>query len=240
MMVTNERRRDFPTPDSSRRIAPGSAGGRRRRAGALVAGVLGTLCVPSAALLAQTEEPTLEVLPLEEETRLALSAAPEHLRDGAGVVALTADGFVTVRETRNGFTCVVNRDHPLNRKPTCYDPAGTAAILPKVEFVGRLLLEGVALDEIDRRVEEKFASGEFVAPSRPGIAYMLSAEIRNVDPRTGEVGTFPPHLMFYAPNLTNEDIGASFEAMREHPWLPFVGYQGPHGFIIVVVGDPAP
>lgn len=196
------------------------------------------LFAPSAGLLAQ-ERPTgqaLEILPIEEETRLALSAAPEHLRDGAGVVALTANGFVTVRESRNGFTCVVNRDHPLNRKPTCYDAEGTATILPKVEFVGKLLLAGVPLDEIRRRVAAKFESGEFISPRRPGIAYMLSSEIRNYNPRTGKVGTFPPHLMFYAPNLTNQDIGASLQARREKPWLPFVGYQGPQGFIIVVVG----
>jgi hypothetical protein len=182
----------------------------------------------------------LEILPLAEEARLALSAAPEHLRDGAGVVALTPDGFVTVRESRNGFTCVVNRDHPLNRKPTCYDAEGTATILPKVEFVGELLLEGVDPTEIGRRVEAKFDAGEFISPRRPGIAYMLSSEIRNYNPRTGKVGSFPPHLMFYAPNLTNDDIGASFEARRENPWLPFIGYQGPHGFMIVVVGKPGP
>lgn len=193
-----------------------------------------------AALSAQAGDARaseLEILPVEEETRLALSAAPEHLRDGAGVVALTADGFVTVRESRNGFTCVVNRDHPLNRKPTCYDAEGTATILPKVMFVGELLVEGVPLEEIDARVARKFAAGEFVSPSRPGVAYMLSTEVRNYNPQTGQVDGFPPHLMFYAPNLTNEDIGASWDALREHRWLPFIGYQGPHGFMIVVVGD---
>lgn len=185
------------------------------------------------------ESSSLTVLPLEEETRLALSAAPEHLRAGAGVVALTATGLVTVRETRNGFTCVVNRDHPLSRKPTCYDAEGTATILPKVRFVGDLLLQGVSLAEIDRRVQANFAKGDFVAPRRPGIAYMLSTEIRNFNPRTGRVDGFPPHLMFYAPDLTDEDIGTApwGEARKRHPWLPFIGYQGPHGFIIVVVGD---
>lgn len=217
---------------------------RRRwcRAGTLA--LLGAaLLIPCAGLFAQEDHSSrhvLEILPIEEETRLALSAAPEHLRAGAGVLALTAEGFVSVRETRNGFTCVVNRDHPLNRKPTCYDAEGTATIVPKVRFVGELLLEGVDSDEIWRRVEEKFTSGEFTAPRRPGIAYMLSSEIRNYNPQTGKIDGFPPHLMFYAPNLTNEDIGVSWEARRDRPWLPFVGYQGPHGFIIVVVGEPGP
>lgn len=214
--------------------------GRRRpivawlaAAGLAVTGTAGPLAAQDTGAAAMS----VEILPLEEETALALSAAPDHLRDGAGVEALTADGFVTAQASSNGFTCVVNRDHPLNRKPTCYDAEGTATILPKVEFVGELLLEGVALEEIDGRVQAKFASGDFISPRRSGIAYMLSAGIRNYDPQTGEVGTFPPHVMFYAPNLSNEDIGTSWEAMREHRWLPFVAYEGPHGFLVVVVGD---
>lgn len=199
--------------------------------------LVGTLLTP-AALSAQVDGTALDLLPIAEETRLALSAAPEHLRREAGVLALTETGFTTVRKSRNGFTCVVNRDHPLNRKPICYDAEGTRAVLPKVRFVGEQLLAGVPLQEISAKVDAKFASGEFISPRRPGIAYMLSPEIRRFDPRTGKVGTFPPHLMFYGPNLTNADIGAAPpEARAEHAWLPFVGYQGPQGFIIVVVGD---
>ncbi|MFW6083709.1 MAG: hypothetical protein ACODAA_00660 [Gemmatimonadota bacterium] len=178
---------------------------------------------------------TIEILPLEEETRLALSAAPKHLREGAGVLALTSDGFVSVRGSSNGFTCVVNRDHPRSRKPTCYDAEGTATILPKVKLTGELFLAGVPVATVRRRSAEKFEEGEFIAPRRPGVAYMLSREIRNYDPRTGRTSGFPPHLMFYAPNLTNDDIGFSRQARLEKPWLPFVGYQGPHGFIIVIV-----
>lgn len=194
---------------------------------------------PLAARPGEGAKAAVEILPLEQETRLALSAAPEHLRAGAEVVALTKTGCVTVRESTNGFTCVVNRDHPLSRKPTCYDAEGAATILPKVRFVGDLLVKGVSLDEIDRRVAAKFESGEFVAPRRPGIAYMLSCGIRNYNPQTGRTDSFPPHLMFYAPNLTNKDIGAtpSPKAHQKHPWLPFVGYQGPHGFIIVIVNQ---
>jgi len=200
--------------------------------------LLGALLAPAAALSAQAAGDKVEIVPIEEEIRVALSAAPEHLRAEAGVLALTANGWTTARESRNGFTCVVNRDHPLNRKPTCYDAEGTATVLPKVMFVGEQLLAGIPLGEINRKVNAKFASGEFISPRRPGIAYMLSPEIRRLDPATGEVGSFPPHLMFYGPNLTNGDIGAAPpQARAGRAWLPFVGYQGPHGFIIVVVGQ---
>ncbi len=199
-----------------------------------------TFAAPALAF-AQPARPvsrTPEILPLEEETRLALSAAPSHLRDGAGVVALTARGFVIVRPSENHFTCVVNRDHPLNLKPTCYDEEGTATILPAVRFVGEQMLKGVTPEEIEAQVKQRFDSGEFMAPRRPGIAYMLSTGIRIYDAERGEFGTFPPHIMFYAPGLTNEDISTApaGQARERNPWLPFVAYEGPHGFIIVVVG----
>jgi hypothetical protein len=175
-----------------------------------------------------------EVLPLAEETALALSAAPPHLRDGAGVWALEASGFVKVRDSRNNFTCIVNRDHPLNRKPTCYDAEGTATILPKVVFVGDEMMKGTPLKTIAQEVRDGFASGRFVSPRRPGVAYMLSHGIRNYNPQTGQVGTFPPHVMFYAPNLTPADIGS---AGVTFDGLPFIGYQGPQGYMIVVVPE---
>ena len=60
---------------------------------------------------------------------------------------------------------------------------------------------------------------------------MLSDSIRRVLPRAGELAGFPPHVMFYAPNLTNEDIGFSGDPSTG---LPFVAYQGPQAYMIVV------
>jgi hypothetical protein len=54
-------------------------------------------------------QPLPELLSREKEIALALSAAPEHLRQGAGVYALERDGFVKVRDSSNGFICIVNR-----------------------------------------------------------------------------------------------------------------------------------
>jgi hypothetical protein len=56
-------------------------------------------------------------------------------------------GFVLVRKRTNGFSCIVNRDHPLNQKPTCYDAEGSETILPKVLRFGELLMKGVPLPE---------------------------------------------------------------------------------------------
>jgi hypothetical protein len=175
-----------------------------------------------------------ELLPRQQEIELALSAAPEHLRKGAGVYALGRKGFVKVKDSTNGFTCIVNRDHPLNQKPVCFDVEGTATILPKILRFGEMLMQGRSISEIDAEIAEGFRTGKYISPRRPGIAYMLSGDISNFNPQTGKIESFPPHVMFYAPNLTNADLGTTPEALAKNPWLPFVAYQGPHGFIIVL------
>jgi hypothetical protein len=177
-----------------------------------------------------------ELLPPEEEARMALAAAPEHLRTGAAVYVLERNGYVKVRNGTNGFTCVVNRDHPLNLKPTCYDAEGTATILPKVLRVGELLMKGKTMAEINAEIAEGFRTGRFIAPRRPGVAYMLSGEIRNYNPQSGKVESFPPHVMFYAPNLTNADIGSTGDGSDG---FPFIAYQGPHGFMIMMAPNVA-
>jgi hypothetical protein len=109
----------------------------------------------------------------------------------------------------------VNRDHPKALKPTCFDEEGTATILPTIRRVGELMMQGKSLSEIAEDVRAGFANGTFVSPRRAGIAYMLSGDIRNVNPATGAVSSFPPHVMFGAMGL------------------PFIAYRGPHGYMIM-------
>jgi hypothetical protein len=180
-----------------------------------------------------------ELLPREEEMRMALAAAPKHLQDAAAVYVLERNGFVLARPGTNGFACIVNRDHPMNRKPTCYDAEGAATILPKVLRVGELLMKGTPMPQISEEIREGFRTGKYVSPRRAGVAYMLSGDVQVFNPQIGTTGTFPPHIMFYAPNLTNADIGTTAEALNADPHLPFVAYQGPQGYIIVMVADMA-
>src|SRR5438093_7232088 len=91
------------------------------------------VCQTSAQQLSQNVP---EVPSEAQEVAMALSAAPEHLRPGAGVYVLTASGFKQTRPSTNRFTCIVNRDHPKALKPTCFDEEGTATILPKILRVG--------------------------------------------------------------------------------------------------------
>ena len=189
------------------------------------------LLLLTGSAVAQSASNDIPEVPTEQrEAEMALSAAPEHLREGAGVYVLTPSGYEQTRRSTNKFTCIVNRDHPKALKPTCFDEEGTATILPKILRAGELMMQGKSLPEIAADMRAGFANGRFVPPRRPGVAYMLSGDIRNVNPATGAISSFPPHVMFYAPNLTNEDIGANGTS-----GLPFIAYQGPHGYMIMPV-----
>ncbi len=157
-------------------------------------------------------------------------AAPEHLRAGASVYVLERNGYVLARKGTNGFTCIVHRDHPLNRKPICWDGEGSETIVPAVLREGELLMQGKSVPEVRAEIARRFEQGRFIAPRRPGVAYMLS-ENRNYNPGTDRVSIFPPHVMFYAPNLADEDIGSTGDGAGGSP---FIACQGPHGYMIML------
>jgi hypothetical protein len=148
--------------------------------------------------------------PDPEEIQAALEAAPTHLRDGAGVYVLGDTGYRRTRESSNGFNCLVARETATAFEPRCYDAEGSASLLPVLLFRTEQRAHGVAPAQIDREVAARYTRGEYFAPRRVSVCYMLS--MRNVvvvDRAIGRVGRVGPRLMFYAPNLSNEDFGAT-------------------------------
>ena len=192
------------------------------------------LCLAGVALGASAAAADVPLLTEACERTLALSAAPEYLRDDAGVWVLGPDGFREVRKPRNPFTCIVNRDDPRVLKPTCFDAEGSRRILPKVIWFGEALLAGESPATIRSRERERFASGRFERVARPGVAYMLSRYNRPINRQTGELGFFPPHVMFYAPDLDNDDIGHDMRFHNPSQPLPMIAYGGPHGYMIMI------
>ena len=179
----------------------------------------------------------VEILSNQCETELALSANPEYLRADSSVYVYQKSGYKLSKKGTNNFTCIVNRDNPHVLKPTCFDKEGTATIIPKILFVGDLMAKGIDLEEIYKKVEKGFETGKFISPKRPGVAYMLSRYNRPYNPKTNELLWFPPHVMFYAPNLTNQDIGHDMSKHNPKQPTPMIGYQGPHGYMIMISDD---
>ena len=115
------------------------------------------------------------------------------------------------------------------------DAEGARTLLPRILKVAELRAQGKPPEEIKRFVADAVAKGVFRPPSRLGVDYMLSTEnVVPLDPEKGTVG-HPPHVMFYAPYLTNADLGSQNLA-----WPAFVAGSGtPNALIIVPVPEEA-
>jgi hypothetical protein len=171
------------------------------------------------------------LLPRTLEVELALSAAPQHLRDNAAVWVLDKTGYALAKSGSNSFTCVVSRRSG-DLFPVCWDAEGTRSLLPLDFDDAQLRLAGKSGAEIEAMVAERFKTGQYHPPARAGIAYMLSPLRYRIDEH-GQVSrtTSNPHLMFYGPSLTDSDIGG----LRGS--FVFMNRVGPDGMMIVPVGQ---
>jgi hypothetical protein len=175
------------------------------------------------------------VLDKEKEIEMALSAAPENLRTDAAVYLLGPKGYVKVRDSKNGFHCLVEREGEGTLGPICFDTEGSQTLMLAAFETAELALSGKSQEEIDKQIDADFKSGKLIAPRKPGIVYMLSTQFQQHNHATGEVKTvFPPHVMFYAPYMKNSDIGATKEDFGSltRPWILNEGKPG--AYIIVV------
>jgi hypothetical protein len=176
------------------------------------------------------------------EMALALSAGPAHLRDAATVYVFMPGGYIRTRIGTSGVSCIVNRDAFLDGyealKPTCFDAEGTARIVPMILREGELLAKGQDAATIRRTIEDAFTKKELEPPRRPGIAYMLQGDVSSIDGKTGAVAarSHPPHLMFYAPGLTDTDFAFGKTPIEGLAVPPFVYRRNPyHGYVIVTL-----
>jgi hypothetical protein len=192
---------------------------------------------------------TLERMPEQLETDFALSALPRHLRNSATVYLLDPQkGYVLGRKGQNAWSCIVERTEWRFEDfrndvytPLCYDAQGAAHHL-KVWFdVAELRAKGLSPTEVRVEMEKRFDAGAYTAPTRPGFSFMVAPLMRTrpspdptPDPRSRVVITMSmPHVMYYAPNLTDSDIGPT---PAPSPF-PFIFEHGPQGYMIQLLGE---
>jgi hypothetical protein len=173
--------------------------------------------------------------PRDRQISLAESAAPEDVGKHATIYILGKRGYEKAREGTNGFSCLVERERPDTMEPECYDAEGTATTLAVCFFTEEQRAHGTAEADISRKIEEGYRSGKFHAPSKSGIVYMLSTENHVFNPETGTVISFPGHLMFYAPYMTQKDLGGA-----AGPGMPYLVHPGQPDALMIVVPASAP
>lgn len=193
---------------------------------------------------------TIEPLPRDLEIQLALSALPPHLRDNATVYVLNpAKGFEVAREGTNGFHAFVARtgddtfkgSWPLAEYrddilyPISFDKAGTKAQMRVFFDAAEMQAKGTPPGELKKIIKDRYETGFYKAPERAGISYMLSPVLRTYfNPETNDRVTTAtiPHVMYYAPDVSDKDIGAG----KLGGMYPFVILHGHHGYMIQALG----
>ncbi|MBI3490579.1 MAG: hypothetical protein HY047_02090 [Acidobacteria bacterium] len=211
---------------------------RRSRACSIASALLAMLvALPAAAQTSGVGSTTYDhqqaggkvlTLARDLELRLAVNALPRDLRASASVLVLEPTGYVKAQQGTNPFTCLVSRRGG-NFYPVCFDEEGTRTILPAFADDATMRLKGATDEDVERQIAKGFEEGLYRPPSRPGIAYMLSPATYMLE--NGALTRNFPHTMFYAPFLTDSDIGGLIGRTA------FVDRPGPHGMIIVLAGQ---
>jgi hypothetical protein len=207
--------------------------------------VVGTLSIglfSSTALIPVTAQELPRVydasMPRDQQITLAESAAPAEVSSKATVYVLGPKGYEKAREGTNGFSCFVGRHFvklaETTIEPQCFDAEGSRTLLLVYMHGEELRTNGKSGAEIKADVANGYKEGRYQYPSKPGFLYMMSSRNRlSAIPEHG-TGIFPPHLMFYGPNMTTKDIGFDAE-----PNLDYLGMTHPGAGDNLIVVIPA-
>ena len=209
--------------------------------GALSIGLFSsTALIPATAAAQEYELPRVydASMPRDQQITLAESAAPAEVSSKATVYVLGPKGYEKAREGTNGFSCFVGRHFvkpaETTIEPQCFDAEGSRTLLLVYLHGEELRTNGKSEAEIKADVANGYKEGRYQYPSKPGFLYMMSSRNRlRAIPEHG-TGIFPPHLMFYAPNMTTKDIGFDAQSLAKLDYLGMT-HPGAGDNLIVVI-----
>lgn len=181
-----------------------------------------------STLLIQAADTTIEQMPAKLEAQYALSALPLAMRDHGTVYLLDPKkGYQLSRQGTSGVTCLVERtawEQTDFRNdiyvPLCYDAEGSKTYLKVIMDVAVLRIQGMSPVALKTEIERRYKNKTYMVPQKTGLSYMVAPVMRTWMMPDWQVHTMPmPHLMFYAPNMMNEDIGAVPNASLLYPFM---------------------
>ena len=184
------------------------------------------ICTSSIFAQQTTQGWQLEKMPPDLEADYALSSLPPRLRDSATVYLLNpTKGYYMAKQGTNGFSVLVVRTQwerveflPDQYTAISYDAEGAKIFLPVWFDVAAMRASGkYSPMQIRDTMVERVKTGDYKAPSRTGISYML-CPISRGHRDDGFVNEVMPHYMFYAPQVDDNDIGGKWEGGRSYPF----------------------
>ena len=207
--------------------------------------IISLLGVGISASPSQATETTIEQMPAKLETQFALSALPQAMRDKATVYLLdSTKGYQLSQQGTNGVTCLVERtawEQADFRNdiyvPLCYDAEGSKSFLKVIMDAATLRIQGMSPVALKAEIENRYKNKIYKIPEKAGLSYMIAPVIRTwVLPDWKVHNMSGPHLMFYAPNITNEDIGAVPNASFLYPFI-FKEAIAEQSYMIQLIGE---
>jgi hypothetical protein len=154
------------------------------------------------------------------EIELARSAAPASISDGAEVLVLGHDGYMTAVKGGNGFVCLVERSwgkstddpefwNPKVRAPHCLNAPAARSYLPNFLMKTKLVLAVKSKMEIARALKAAMDTKELPALEPDAMCYMMSKQQYLSDNDTH----WHPHMMWYVPGDAAQSWGANLEGV---------------------------
>jgi hypothetical protein len=226
-------------------------GGNMRSLNLMKVFVVGTLAIgwfSGTAIMPATAQELPRVydasMPRDQQIKLAESAAPAEVSSKATVYVLGPKGYEKAREGTNGFSCFVGRHfvkpEETTIEPQCFDAEGSRTLLLVYLHGEELRTSGKSEAEIKADIASGYKEGRYQYPSKPGFLYMMSSHNRlRAIPEHG-TGIFPPHLMFYAPKMTTEDIGFTQPGLDKLDYLGMTHPGAGDNLIVVIPVAPKP
>ena len=183
-------------------------------------------------------------MPESLEVRYALSAAPPHLRDGATTYVVDpSKGYLLNHKGTNGVSCIVVRsdwqwpEQPFRADiawPVCFDIEGSKTLLQDYLYAAELRAQGMDANQVHEQVIKRFGMAGYPNPARTGVAYMIAPVMRGYVKGPEPATMNMPHYMFYAPNVTDADIGG--KPFSHYPFMLRMS-PGRDDVIILLVGE---
>lgn len=165
----------------------------------------------------------------EQQIAAAVSAAPEHLRDGATVHGYDAAGaFVTLRNGTNEMVCLADTPGDDGFSTACYHNS----LEPFMARGRALRAEGMERGEVASTREEEIESGKLPFPTGPATLYVRYGDASSYNYDTGDFSATQLRYVIYAPYATPESTGLSESPSPGAPWIMFPGRPTAHIMIM--------
>ena len=158
-----------------------------------------------------------QVKPADTQIAEAVRAAPESMRDGAGVLGYSESGELTVlREGSNSLICLTDSPADEEFEVACYH----RDLEPFMARGRELIAEGVTGVQRQQTRWAEIEAGELPMPRVPSVLYVLSASSAAEEGRSRTV--------IYVAFATAEELGLPTSPRDGKPWLMMPGKPSAH------------